>query len=97
MSKKKKKSKPKVHVTYNQKIFLAPDSINSMAVIFTKIYKSGIAIIRISDYNKTIKLWNDLNEPEQVKEMMLKISNIQLELEKFKQEVKIKLPFQGKI
>lgn len=95
MSKKSKKKK--VHVTYNRKIFLAPDSINSMAVIFTKIYKSGIAIIRISDCNKTIKLWNDLNEPEQVKEMMLKISNIQLELEKFKQEVKIKLPFQGKI
>lgn len=94
---KKKKTKPKMHVTYNRKIFLAPDSINSMAAIFTKIYKSGIAIIRISDCNRTIKLWNDLNEPEQVVEMMTKITNIQNELERFKQEVKLKLPFNGKL
>ena len=86
-----------MHVTYNRKIFLAPDSINSMAAIFTKIYKSGIAIIRISDCNRTIKLWNDLNEPEQVVEMMTKITNIQNELERFKQEVKLKLPFNGKL
>lgn len=98
MSKKKKpKLKPKVHVTYNRKIFLAPDSIHSMAAIFTKIYKSGIAIIRISDCNKTIKLWNDLNDPEQVKEFLLKINNIQNELELIKQEVKLKLPFNGKL
>jgi len=35
MAKKKKKSK--VHVTYNQKAFLAPKSINSMAAIHAKI------------------------------------------------------------
>ena len=93
----KKKTKPKVHVTYNQKRFLVPNSIRSMAVIFTKIHKDGTAIIRISDCNRTIKLWNNLNEPEEVHEMMTKIETLQIELEKFKQEVKIKLPFQGKI
>lgn len=87
----KVKKKPKVHVTYNQKTFLAPESIYSMSAIFTKIHSDGIAIIRISDCNQTIKLWNDLNEPEQVVEMLTKITNIQNELEKFKQEVKLKL------
>ena len=94
---KKKKVKPKVHVTYNRKIFLAPDSILSMAAIHTKIKQCGEVQIRISDCNQTIKLWNDLNDPEQVKEFILKITNIQTELESLKQEVKLKLPFNGKL
>ena len=95
MSKKTKK-KAKVHITYNRKIFLVPESINSMAAIFTKIYKTGIAIIRISDCNRTIKLWNDLNDPEQVKEFLQKINSIQKELELLKEEVQLKLPFNAK-
>ncbi|MEC4049305.1 hypothetical protein OX284_007670 [Flavobacterium sp. SUN046] len=94
---KKKKAKPKVHVTYNRKIFLAPDSLLSMAAIHTKIKQCGEVQIRISDCNQTIKLWNDLNDPEQVKEFILKITNIQTELESLKQEVKLKLPFNGKL
>jgi len=93
MAKKKKKE----HVTYNKKVFLAPKSINSMAVIFTKIYKDGTAIIRISDCNRTIKLWNDMNEPEQVEEMLTKITTIQKALDEFKKEVNIKKQFKGKI
>ena len=61
-----------------------------MAVIFTKIYKDGTAIIRISDCNRTIKLWNDMNEPEQVEEMLTKITTIQKALDEFKKEVNIK-------
>jgi len=86
-----KKIKKKSHVTYNKKSFLAPESIHSMAAIFTKIYPDGIAIIRISDCNQTIKLWNDLNDKDQVKEMVTKITNIQNALEEFKKEVEIKL------
>lgn len=89
---KKKKNKTKEHVTYNSKIFLAPDSILSMAVIHTKIKKCGEAQIRISDCNNTIKLWNDINETKQVKEMLTKIDNIQSQLELFKKQVLIKLP-----
>jgi len=97
MSKKPKKTKPNVHVTYNRKIFLAPDSLLSMAAIHSKIKPCGEVQVRISDCNQTVKIWNDLNDPGQVKEFILKITNIQTELEKLKQEVKIKLPFQGKI
>jgi hypothetical protein len=85
------KKKKKVHVTYNKKTFLAPDSILSMAVIHTKIKPCGEAQIRISDCNNTIKLWNDLNDKDQVKEMLTKITNIQNALDEFKKEVEIKL------
>lgn len=89
---KKKKNKFKEHVTYNSKIFLAPDSILSMAVIHTKIKKCGEAQIRISDCNSTIKLWNDINNRDQVKEMLTKIDNLKIQLELFKKQVLIKLP-----
>ena len=85
-----KKPKTKVHVTYNHKRFLAPNSINSMAMVFTKIYKTGIAIIRISDCNKTIKLWNDLNDKKQVSEMLEKIDNLQQALVALRAEVVLK-------
>lgn len=61
------KKKKKQHVTYNHKRFLAPKSLLSMAVIHTKIKPCGEAQIRISDCNNTIKLWNDLNDQNQVK------------------------------
>jgi hypothetical protein len=77
MSKKKNKSKPKVHVTYNKKGFLAPNSILSMAAIHTKIKADGECSVRISDCNHSIKLWNDLNDPKQVEEMLIKICNLQ--------------------
>lgn len=86
------KKKNKVHVTYNRKIFLAPDSLLSMAAIHTKIKPCGEAQIRISDCNNTVKLWNNLNDPKQVKEFLLKIRNLKSELELIEQEIKIKLP-----
>lgn len=61
-----------------------------MAVVFTKIYKTGIAIIRISDCNKTIKLWNDLNDKKQVSEMLEKIDNLQQALVALRAEVVLK-------
>lgn len=89
MSKKKKK----VHVTYNKKMFLAPDSLLSMAVIHTKIKQCGEAQIRISDCNNTIKLWNDLNDKKQIAEMITKIESMETSLSEFKQQVKIKLAY----
>jgi hypothetical protein len=87
----KKKSKRKLHVTYNKKEFLAPESILSMAVIHTKIKNCGEAQIRISDCNQTIKLWNDMNDKKQVEEMLTKISNLKKNLTEFEEAVKIKL------
>ena len=59
--------------TYNKKKFLAPDSASSMAAYHTKIYDDGIAVLRISDCNHTIKIWNDFTIPEQVLEMHKKM------------------------
>lgn len=42
--------------TYNDKIFIAPDSINSMSAIHCKIYEDGKAIIRLSDCHNSIRL-----------------------------------------
>jgi len=92
MSKKNKKQK-KVHVTYNKKVFLAPESITSLSAVHTKIYKDGIGIVRISDCHNSIKLWNDLNDENQVKEMLTKIENLQTILTEFRKEVEVKLPF----
>jgi len=92
MAKATKKPKSKTHVTYNKKCFLAPDSINSMAVIFTKIYKDGTAIIRISDCNNTIKLWNDMNDKKQIDEMLTKIDSMLGMLTDFRNEVQFKKP-----
>lgn len=92
MAKDKKKKKKKVHATYNNKMFLAPDSITSMSAIHTKIYKDGTAIIRLSDCYGSIKIWNDLNTQSQIKEMLSKIDNMQVMLTAFRKEVAIKSP-----
>jgi hypothetical protein len=83
---KKKKSKSE-HVTYNQKNFLAPKSINSMAAIHCKIKKEGTAIVRISDCNHSVRLWNDFNNPKEKEEMIDKIDMLILELDSFKREI----------
>jgi len=92
MSKKTKKTKKKHHVSYNKKAFLAPESILSMAAIHTKIKNDGIAILRISDCNQSIRIWNDLNNREEIAEMLYKISTIQDVLGDFAEELKLKLP-----
>jgi hypothetical protein len=82
-----KKTKKKLHVTYNKKRFLAPDSLLSMAVIHTKIKPCGEAQIRISDCNNTIKIWNDLNDKNQLFEMILKTQNLINHLTEFNNEL----------
>ena len=90
-TKKKKKKKNATHVTYSRKVFLAPDSILSMAAIHTKIKKDGEASIRISDCNRSIKLWNDMNDKKQVTEMLVKIDSLINELSDFRKEVQFKI------
>jgi hypothetical protein len=87
---KKKKVENRVHVSYNRKIFLAPDSLLSMAAMHTKIKPCGEAQIRISDCNNTIKLWNDMNDKKQIDEMLTKIDNMMSMLSEFKKEILIK-------
>lgn len=72
---------------YNQNKFLAPESINSAAIVQTKIHENGIAILRISDCNRSIKIWNDLNDSNGRDEMIEKLSTLQTAIEKFKNEV----------
>lgn len=91
MTKKKLKKKKVHHCQYNKKAFLAPDSIRSMAAIHTKIKHCGEASIVISDCRNSIKLWNDLNHPEEVQEMLLKIINLRSVLDDFADELKLKL------
>lgn len=90
MNKKNKKPK-KVHVTYNKKMFLAPDSILSMSAIHTKIKADGIAILRISDCNHSVRIWNNLNNKNEVLEMLTKVSNLEGVLSEFREELKLKL------
>lgn len=85
MAKKLKKSK--VHVTYNQKSFLAPNSILSMAAIHTKIKPDGTAIVRISDCNNCVRIWNDLNTKEGKIEMVEKVDMLINQLVHFREDV----------
>jgi len=88
MSKKNKKSK--VHVTYNKKGFVSPNSINSMSAIHTKILSDGIAVVRISDCHGSIKWWNDLNIKEEVSEMLCKIDTAIAMLSEMREQVAVK-------
>jgi hypothetical protein len=90
---KKGKIKKAHHVTYNKKMFLAPDSINSMAAIHCKIKEDGIAMIRISDCNNSIRIWNDFNSEKEKKEMLLKIEILQKHLLDFRQEIETRINF----
>ena len=92
MAKSKNKKQKKSHVTYNQKSFLAPNSIMSMAAIHTKIIPNGTAIIRISDCNQTITLWNDFNTKEGKIEIVEKVDMLINQLEHFRVELLQRCP-----
>lgn len=87
MSKKDIKKKSLLHVTYNQKAFLAPKSILSMAAIHAKIKDDGTAIVRISDCNNSVRIWNDFNTKEGKLEMIEKVDMLLSQLIMFRTEV----------
>lgn len=87
MRKKDKKKKSLLHVTYNQKSFLAPKSILSIDAIHAKIKDDGTAIVRISDCNNSVRIWNDFNTKEGKLEMLEKLEMLIDQLYDFKKEV----------
>jgi hypothetical protein len=91
-NKTKDKVKTKKHASYNLKEFLEPTSINSMSAIHTKIYPDGRAVARLSDCHNSIRWWNDMNKPEEVKEMVTKLDTVINVLQMFRSEVVIKDP-----
>lgn len=84
---KNKKKAKKLHVTYNQKKFLAPESIRSMAAVHAKILSDGTAILRVSDCNTSVRIWNDFNSKEGKLEMIEKLDVLIEQLFEFKKEV----------
>lgn len=86
-SKIKKKKAKVTHVTYNQKAFLAPNSINSMAAIHCKIDDKGIVKVTISDCNNSIRIWNDFNTKEGKVEIIEKLDMLTDQIHHFKAEL----------
>lgn len=74
--------------TYNNKEFLTKTSKFSMSAIHAVIEDEGIAHFRISDCTKTIHIWNDLNESEQITEMIEKLEKIAKEAKAFANHIK---------
>lgn len=62
--------------TYNQKAFLLPDCIRSMAAYHGKVKQDGVAVFRIHDCETGIRLWNDLTDPEEVPEFIAKLRTL---------------------
>jgi len=58
-----------------------------MAAIHTKIKPDGTAIVRISDCNQCVRIWNDLNTTEGKLELIEKIDMINNQLNHFKAEL----------
>lgn len=74
---------------YNEKKFLAPNSINSMSAIHCKHYdEDDRAIVRIGDCHNTMRIWNHLYDGKE--DMLIKIDTLIDELTKFRNYIKDK-------
>ena len=60
--------------TYNKKGFLLPNSHRSMACYHAKVMEDGIMKLTIHDCKGSIQLHNNLNDQEQVREALQKLS-----------------------
>ena len=72
---------------YLSKVFLSPDSMKSMAAIQCKIKLNGEYGIRISDCNKTIKIWGNIETDRD--EALEKIDALITELRKFRNHINV--------
>ncbi|MDH6309375.1 hypothetical protein M2451_002739 [Dysgonomonas sp. PFB1-18] len=63
-------------MSYNKKEFLLPDSHRSMACYHAKIEEDNAMKLTIHDCNKSIRLHNDLSNPEEVKEALDKLGSL---------------------
>ena len=59
--------------SYNQKEFLAPTSIRSCSSFHAKIRPDLTAIFRVNDCNDGVRIWNNLNNPDEIQEMINKL------------------------
>lgn len=71
----------------NNKQFLCEDSMYSSSMIHTKLYPDQRAMIRMSDCNNSIRLWNKFDTKEGQAEMFEKIDTIINHLTAFKQQL----------
>lgn len=61
---------------YNKKDFLLPESSRSMSCYHSKVMEDGIMKLTIHDCKRSIQLKNDLNNPEEIKEAIDKLTNL---------------------
>ena len=61
---------------YNIKNFLLPESSRSMSCYHSKVMEDGIMKLTIHDCKRSIQLKNDLNNPEEIKEAIDKLTNL---------------------
>jgi hypothetical protein len=78
--------------SYLSKRFLVESSFKSMAAIQCKIKSNLEYSVRISDCNKTIKLWGNLKDQTDRKEFEEKIETVISELSKFKEIIQKQFP-----
>lgn len=62
--------------TYNKKNFILPDSHRSMSCYHAKVMEDGIMKLTIHDCNRSIRLKNDLNNPEEIQEAIEKLNSL---------------------
>jgi hypothetical protein len=61
---------------YNVKGFLLPNSIKSMAAYHAKIMPDGKYLFRLHDCINGIRLTGDLNDPEDIREAVEKLGEL---------------------
>lgn len=64
---------------FNQKFFLLPGSITSMAAVHIKVYNNPQRKeyqMRISDCNNAIKLWGGISTYDELEDGIQKLSNL---------------------
>lgn len=72
----------------NEKTFLVPNSIRTMAAVHIKIHEDRQEYqMRIADCNNAIKLWGKTDSKEQLQEGVEKLSNLIIAAEKLKDEL----------
>lgn len=75
----------------NLKHFLAPHSIESMAAVHVKTKTDNTYQLRISDCNRTIKIWGKTDTKEGLTEGLEKLRNLRVTIEVLEAELHLLL------
>ena len=73
--------------THNIKKFLVPESSRSMATFHAKVMEDSVMKLTIHDCRNSVQLWNDLKEPEQIKEAIDKLEVLGLGIFELRQYI----------